>query len=151
MKRLLFLNCTIHPSKGSVLILTMTHRDKTEKILVVDDYQPLLDSITLALGQTHYEIHAASTYEQALTVLSQNLFELILTDIDLGDHSGIDLIPSVKSIREEVDVPPFIFMTGNQHHLNRKEIQPYLILVKPFSTETLINAIESQFLHHQTT
>jgi|GEM_PF-4799797 len=123
----------------------MIPASNSARILLIDDHELLLCSLAQALECAGYEIHTAQTYEQAAAALSEFEFELMITDIDLGNHSGMDFI------QQEKGGASLIFMSGNSEYLKRKELEPYPVLLKPFSAKELFNTIESSILQIQNT
>ncbi|GLQ07117.1 PAS-domain containing protein [Sneathiella chinensis] len=65
----------------------------SEKILVVDDEKGLLDFAVTFLGSLGYEVHAANSADEALTILSDdNSIDLLFSDIIMpGDTDGYQL------------------------------------------------------------
>ncbi len=79
-------------------------------ILVVDDEESLRHTFKIFLKREGYgPIVLASNFEEAVTKLTSQSFELIISDIVLGGHSGIDLL---KRIRELNISCPVIIVTG---------------------------------------
>ncbi len=66
------------------------------KILLVDDEETIRFAFSALLSSDGYEVTTADSYAAALNTLSGNEFDLIITDILLGDHTGVDLLRQVK-------------------------------------------------------
>ncbi|MEC9125832.1 MAG: response regulator, partial [Pseudomonadota bacterium] len=69
---------------------------KTTILIVEDDVglrEALLD--TLLLG--NYEVVAADCAEEALMVLSSRSVDLVVSDIQMGEMSGLTLLKSIKT------------------------------------------------------
>ncbi|MDY0267791.1 sigma-54-dependent transcriptional regulator [Trichloromonas sp.] len=84
-------------------------KEQRPRILVVDDEQPNREALSLLLQSANYQVAAAATGEEALGLLRQSTFEVVITDLFLPDLSGIDILKQVKS-----DAPPtsVIVITG---------------------------------------
>ena len=83
-----------------------------KRILVVDDDQDIVDSITIMLESQGYEVVAAQSGEEGMRVVEEKRPDLILLDIMMeklttGLHIGYDLRkhPDYKSI-------PIIIISG---------------------------------------
>ena len=72
------------------------------RILVVDDHEDTLRSMTLLLRRLGYEVLAADNMCDALRIAEEQPFDILLSDIGLPDGSGLELL---KRIRQTRDVP----------------------------------------------
>jgi len=79
------------------------------KILVVDDEEALRYTIETFLSREGYEVDTAGSYKEGLVKLSGMQFDLILTDIMLGDGMGIDILQEVNKRNQTC---PVILITG---------------------------------------
>ena len=94
------------PSDGGNL--TKTEAD-TARILVVDDEPSVLYVVERSLSSAGYEVHTASSYPEALQTLSQHACHLLITDVNLVGHSGIDLLNHCRKEHPDMEV---ILITG---------------------------------------
>ena len=63
------------------------------KILVVEDDTRLRNLLVEALGQEGHEMSSAGSAEVAIELLRQQAFEVLLTDVNLPQKSGLELLP----------------------------------------------------------
>lgn len=118
-----------------------------EKILIVDDDPFVLSALCATLAQDNYEIFTATNGAEALQILSQNKFALLICDQILPDISGTEvikqcLLTSPETIR--------IVLTGNSdfssaiENINIGQISQYIL--KPWDDVALrhmvFNSIE---------
>ena len=81
-----------------------------QKILVVDDEESLRLTFKMFLAKEGYgEVTTASTFEQALDLIENREFDLIISDIVMEGSSGIDLLRRVKELNLEC---PVVMVTG---------------------------------------
>ena len=73
------------------------------RILVVDD-EPEIRDVLCELLSSDYECAPASSAEDALTILRQSHFNLIISDIMMGSMSGLEMIPHVLAKSPETIV-----------------------------------------------
>jgi len=81
------------------------------KVLYVDDDPDdffLVTSLLKRIKDTHYELHSASSLEEALTLLNQD-FDAFLVDYRLGKDTGLELVSKIRQVRARV---PVIMLTG---------------------------------------
>ena len=107
------------------------------KVLVVEDNIKLLKSILDELN-THFETESCSDGEEALYMIEQNIYDLIVLDLMLPNLSGIEIL---KSMREKFIDTPVLILTAKES-LNDKvkafEIGANDYLTKPFYMEELV-------------
>jgi two-component system response regulator HydG len=82
----------------------------SSSILVVDDEISLRNTFTTFLVRAGYrKVEAVATYEEAVRHVSETEFDLIICDIVLENHSGIDLLKKIRAIGVEC---PVVMITG---------------------------------------
>lgn len=80
-----------------------------KKILIVDDEKALLKTVSDALfKEGFFNIYAAASCEEALSVAASQPVALMLLDVSLPDGSGFELY---EQLREYTDAP-VIFLTA---------------------------------------
>ncbi|MBU1853128.1 MAG: response regulator [Candidatus Omnitrophica bacterium] len=79
------------------------------KILVVDDEMSMRELVRTTLSMKGYEVTTVPSASQALTIIFQEVFDLILLDINLGNESGISIL---KKIRETQKNLPIVIYSG---------------------------------------
>ncbi len=111
-------------------------------ILVVDDDKSITGALALILRKAGYEVLTRNSVVEAKSVLSSRSFDLVLTDLRLGDGTGIDLITHIKKHTPETEV---ILMTGfGSIDITIEAIKrgAYYYLEKPHPPEKLLALVE---------
>ncbi len=110
-------------------------------ILIVEDDAGLREALldTLLLG--NYNVVAADCAEQALMMLSSQNVDLVVSDIQMGEMSGLTLLKSIKSKYPNM---PVLLMTAyatidDAVQAMRDGATDYLS--KPFAPEVLLNLV----------
>ncbi|WP_394221950.1 sigma-54-dependent transcriptional regulator [Alteromonas gracilis] len=110
-------------------------------ILIVEDDAGLREALqdTLLLGD--YNVVAADCAEQALMMLSTHAVDLVVSDIQMGEMSGLTLL---KSIKAKYPNMPVLLMTAyatidDAVQAMRDGATDYLS--KPFAPEVLLNLV----------
>jgi diguanylate cyclase (GGDEF)-like protein len=80
------------------------------RILIIDDEEQIRHLLSDVLGSA-YDCSDASSAEEALAALSENTFDLVISDIDMGAMSGLELVPHVHSLSPDTVV---VMISGNQ-------------------------------------
>ena len=73
-------------------------------ILIIDDEQEIRESLEQLLRLEGYQADSASTADEGLKRIEGGVFDLVLLDINLPDHNGLDLLKSIKHDSPEVGV-----------------------------------------------
>ncbi|HHX04322.1 MAG TPA: response regulator transcription factor [Tissierellia bacterium] len=73
-----------------------------DRILIVDDEPILLKGLKFSLNQEGYKVETALDAEEALEILENDKFDLMVLDVMLPGMSGIELC---KTIRETSNMP----------------------------------------------
>jgi two-component system OmpR family response regulator len=78
-------------------------------ILIVDDEADIRDLLTEFLGQNGYRVSPVPTAIEAERIVDKDPPQLIISDLQLEDSDGLDMIARVKAKRPEIQV---ILLTG---------------------------------------
>jgi two-component system sensor histidine kinase/response regulator len=117
-----------------------------QRILVVDDHDPLLTAIQGILEGEGYTVLTAINGEQALEVMEQARPDLIMADIMMPRMDGYALYKAVRARPEWVPIP-FIFLTAKaerEDKLRGIDMGAEDYLTKPFDTQELVVAVRSR-------
>ena len=79
------------------------------KILVVDDDVIVIKSCTRILESEHFSVSTVPGAEEALELLKNQTFDLLLIDLMMPKQDGLSLI---KTVRESLPEIPVIAMSG---------------------------------------
>lgn len=79
-------------------------------ILIIDDQPSVRFGLRSLLEAEGYSVMEAETGQQALSLLTENAPQLILLDLRLPDTDGLDLLPRIKAIDDDV---PVIILTAH--------------------------------------
>lgn len=119
------------------------------KILIVDDEEGILMTLSHLLQTYFSDIHTAQNGKEALTIIEKEKdLACVLSDIKMPVMNGIELIKNVRKANNNI---PFIFFTGfgtDQLMMEALKYGAFDFVAKPNfdQLETIIkNAIESNF------
>ncbi len=120
----------------------VTHDEKTTRILVVDDDEWIRDLLSRVLIRYGYQVSAAPSAEEALEVLRQSPYDLLISDMILTGMSGLDLTSRVAHTHPDL---PIVLITAHGHaDLMRAALRQGAsdFIPKPFNIETIPLVIE---------
>ncbi len=80
-----------------------------KKILVVDDEPRIVNSLEVILSEKGYSVSKASSGKEAIEMIRQDDFNIVIADLILPGMTGLELLKGVK--KEYPDLPVFIVTT----------------------------------------
>ncbi|OHB32545.1 MAG: Fis family transcriptional regulator [Desulfuromonadaceae bacterium GWC2_58_13] len=107
------------------------------QILVIDDEQSNREALTLLLQSAGYEVRSASSGEEALTILQQTPFEIVITDLFLPGVNGIDILKQVKSDSPYTNVIVITGQASAETAVEAMKSGAFDYITKPFNFEKL--------------
>ncbi|MBM4776505.1 MAG: response regulator [Archangiaceae bacterium] len=110
------------------------------KVLIVEDSRATRELLAAAIEVLEgVEVYTAVSGFEALKVLPRHRFSLIITDINMPDINGLELINFVKKNPHYRETPLFVVTTeGREQDRNRGlQLGASEYLVKPFQSEIL--------------
>jgi two-component system chemotaxis response regulator CheY len=121
------------------------------RILIVDDFKTMLKLTESMLKQLGFkQIDEASDGTKALEKISENKYDLILSDWNMEPMTGFELLKQVRA-KDATKAIPFILITAESKPENiiaAKQAGVNNYIVKPFNTNTLkekLTAVLGQF------
>ena len=111
-------------------------RARVRILLVEDDpdVRPLLEHIIVA--EAGYEVVSTETVANALRLLGTQPFDLLLTDVNLPDGSGLRVADQAMALGLKT-----LVLTGHGLSLKPGALQGYDYLLKPLRAPELLAAI----------
>jgi len=73
-------------------------RAPERRILIVDDKEAIRNLLLDFFSFYDYEAETAKNGGEALEMLKENLFSLLITDLDMPEMNGIELIRNVRNL-----------------------------------------------------
>ncbi|MEX0693776.1 MAG: response regulator [Rhodospirillales bacterium] len=113
-------------------------------VLLIDDDDLILETLTLALTEGGYQVVAAMDGNEALEKFKQNDIDIVVTDIIMPNKEGIETIIQFRQISPHL---PIIAMSGGGRSSKldflsvARKLGASETLKKPFSPDELIEAI----------
>ena len=82
----------------------MTNIHKNFFILIVENEEISLKYLARLLEKEGFYVEGASTGEEALDKVKKGSYDLVLLDLRLPDINGLELLPEIKKLDEEINV-----------------------------------------------
>lgn len=112
------------------------------RVILVDDDPYVLESVALLLSVSGFEVHPFSNGMDALELLRQSPPHVVLTDVNMPQMSGIELLEQIHEIDRNI---PVILMTAYaelEMAVSAIKKGAFDFIIKPFKTPYLIYAVE---------
>ena len=114
-----------------------------KKILVIDDEQLVLDSVSKILSDENFDVDVSLSGRTGLDWAIERKYDLILTDIRMPDVGGMRVLRDVKRIHPEL---PVVMITGYasvESSVQAMKLGAADYIEKPFEPEDLLKSVNA--------
>ena len=114
------------------------------RVLLVDDSKTTRSFAMAALeAEGDLEVTVARSGFEALKILPSGEFDLVITDINMPDINGLELIRFARNHRRYANTPLLIISTEGREKDRERALTlgANEYLVKPFTPEALVEAV----------
>ena len=115
-----------------------------KQILTVDDSSSVRQMVSFTLRKAGYEVAEAVDGKDALAKIGKQKFDMIITDLNMPNLDGIQLIAAVRKLAGCSFIPILMLTTESQAEkkdAGRKAGATGWI-VKPFNAEQLVSVVQ---------
>ncbi|MFC0300398.1 response regulator YycF [Virgibacillus soli] len=119
-----------------------------QKILVVDDEQPIADILRFNLEKEGYEVVCAYDGDEAIALAEKEKPDLILLDIMLPNKDGNEVCREIR----KTQIMPIIMLTAKDSEIDKVlglELGADDYVTKPFSNRELIARVKANLRRQQ--
>ncbi len=116
-----------------------------EKVLIVDDENLVRKFVAEVLRGKNLDVAMASNGQEALKLIKDSVFDLIITDMKMPDLTGIDIIKKVKELSPSSIVVVLTGFGSIENAVEAMRVGAFNYLIKPVSPdmiETLVDKVE---------
>ncbi len=118
------------------------------RILIVDDEREITEILADLLSED-YECLKAGSAEQALDCLSNNEFQLVISDITMPGMSGLEMIPHVKQLSPDTVVVMISGMQTVESAIGALRLGAFDYLMKPFDLRQVEAVVKRALEYHE--
>jgi DNA-binding NtrC family response regulator len=111
-------------------------------ILVVEDDEIFLKPLVKNIERTGYRVRATSNAKEAISLLREEDFDLVITDKKLPDMDGVELVRYIKAENPDLAVIIMTAFGTIESAVEAIKLGAEDYIVKPFSNEEILIAIE---------
>ncbi len=114
-----------------------------ERILAVDDEPDMLKLLSMIIREkTPYEIETTNNPLEAVELIKQGGFDLIITDLKMPGLDGIELFDAARQMQEDI---PVIIITAYgtvESAMETMQRGAFDFITKPFRKEQILYAVD---------
>ncbi len=123
-------------------------------LLLIDDDASLLRVTEYNLSQGGFKVLAASSGEEGLKLFRKAQPDIVVTDVQLGDVDGLDVLQQMKEERPEIPVIIITAFGSIELAVRAMHLGAFTFIAKPFDRDALriscTKALEMHNLHRRT-
>ncbi len=115
------------------------------QVLLVDDEKEFLETLVKRLKKRKLQVAAASSGREALEMLAESPYDVVVLDVKMPDMDGITTLQEMKRIRPSVEV---IMLTGHasmEVAMRGMELGAFDYLMKPMDIDELIYKLQDAY------
>lgn len=117
------------------------------RILVVDDEESIREFLEIMLRKEGYEITCAEDGQKALDLIKKKSFDLVISDLQMPNMSGLELLKQVKDIYPDMLYMMITAFGTTETAVEAMKLGAYDYLTKPFKIDevriNIANALRS--------
>lgn len=119
-------------------------------ILIVDDELSMREFLTILLEREGYAVQSAANSTEALNLIKNNNFDMVISDVSMPGLSGIELLASIKTISPGSVVLMITAFSTAEQAVEAMKLGAYDYIPKPFKIDEvkilIRNALENRNL-----
>jgi DNA-binding response OmpR family regulator len=115
-------------------------------IVAIDDTHSILNFLRISLESLGARFHGAATASGGLALCESDRPDLIVLDLGLPDKEGLDILPRLKRIDKDADIPIVVLTVRNstEDRDMAAKLGASAYITKPFVMDDLIEEIHRQ-------
>jgi DNA-binding NtrC family response regulator len=115
---------------------------KPPTVLIIDDEPLMRLSMTDALKAVGYEVRAAGTGQEGLHLLTQHVYDIVVTDLRLPGSDGLELLQVCKQRSPRTEVIVITAHGSVEAAVEAMKRGAYDFITKPFSMDELLLIVD---------
>ena len=112
--------------------------DAELSILVVDDDENIRMVLHQSLEKEGYHVSTAKNAEEALNTLQRSFFHVVITDIMMGEMSGVELLQQIKEMNSLMQIFVMTSHSTLPHVIQCMQGGAYDFFEKPLKIEDVL-------------
>lgn len=114
-----------------------------DRILIVEDNESLRAGIKVSLEESGFSVQEAASGEEAIRKLEAESFHVIVSDIKLGDLTGVDVLNHAKEVNSGTEVILMTAYATVETAVQALRLGAFDYIQKPFEIEQLKHRVRT--------
>jgi len=116
----------------------------TQRILLIEDYEPLRRALAKLLSQAGYEVKEAWNGQVAMQEMLRQPADLVITDMIMPEMDGAEVISSLRRIYPAVKIIAISgggISSAETHLAIARALGAHRVLSKPLDSQNLLEVV----------
>jgi len=118
-----------------------------DKVLIVDDDPLMRNFLAETLTRKNIEVSIAESGKEALKIMKEKTFDLIITDMRMDEITGIDVLCKSKNLYPSTLIVVITGFGTVESAVEAMRLGAFNYIIKPFSADTIETVIEKASQH----
>ncbi|MFZ0391160.1 MAG: sigma-54 dependent transcriptional regulator [Calditrichia bacterium] len=119
------------------------------RILIVDDEPTIRETLSVVLNEEGYNAETAANGQEALEKLTENNFDLVITDLKMPEIGGIELLEKIKQKAPRTSVMIITAYATVESAIQALRLGAYDYMIKPLEFDDVILRIQRLIEHRE--
>ena len=112
------------------------------RVLVADDSLTIATALAISLRRAGFEVATTHSGEEALQIASDSRFDLVISDQQMLEMSGVDLCHQLRGTDVYRETPFFLLTASSELDANQlRELGVTHVLSKPFRPSEIVTLV----------
>lgn len=112
------------------------------KVLVIDDDVKMLELLKKVLSRRGYTVETSPKPTEALEKFTLNGFDIVVTDINMPEMNGLEILKQIKSISPDTIVIMITAFATVSSAVESMKLGAYDYIIKPFNMEEFVLIVD---------
>lgn len=108
-----------------------------DKILIVDDEPSMREFLEIMLTREGYKVTTTSDGKDALNILNKQMYDVVISDIQMPAMGGLELLKSIKDISPDTEVIMITAYASTETAVEAMKEGAYDYITKPFKIDEI--------------
>ncbi|HEY0840950.1 MAG TPA: sigma-54 dependent transcriptional regulator [Vulgatibacter sp.] len=111
-------------------------------VLIVDDERSMREMLEILLRKAGHGVVALEDVPSACARVEKEDFDLVISDLRLGQRSGIEILERTKAVRPNTEVLIITAFATTENAIQAMKLGAYDYLTKPFKVDELLVVVQ---------
>ncbi len=133
----------MHPEGRSIFKET-EYMERKKKIIIVDDFSGVRSIVKESLSRRGYEVVEVDNASEALKLFNGTRVDLLITDFDMPDMNGAELVKRIRTMSQYIYTPVIILSGVRRDRIEDKiaDLNIAAYVQKPFDVRQFYSIVE---------